>query len=60
MYVIFVGPALRQEVIEQNYLWVIKHLVIPHHKIATSGLNIHITETLFFKEGEAIEIYLSR
>lgn len=35
-----------------------KHLMIPHHKIANSGLNVYLTETLFFKDGEANEIFL--
>lgn len=34
--------------------------MIPTHKIATSGLKIYITETLFFKDGEAMELFLNK
>jgi len=54
------GNSLRQQLTDNNYHWIIKHLMVPTHKIATTSLKIHISETLFFKDGEASEFYLSK
>lgn len=35
----------------------IKHLSIPQNKIIKMGLDIYITETLFFTEGEPNKLY---
>lgn len=42
------------------YMWVIKHLIIPHNKIITKGLEIFLPEILFYKEGEPNKMYCMR
>lgn len=34
--------------------------MVPTHKIANNGLALYISQTLFFKDGEATEFYLSK
>lgn len=42
------------------YKWILKHLMIPHNKIIARGLNIFSSEVVFYKDGEADDMFCSK
>lgn len=49
----------KQRIVSENYEYVIKKLMVPHHKIVSRCIGIHIPEICFYKEGEADSLYMS-
>ena len=43
-----------------NFEWIIRHLMLPHHKLITRGLDVFIPEIVLFKDGEASEIFCNK
>lgn len=48
---IFARSKNKHGVCTTFYMWVIKHLVIPHNKIIKKGLEVYMPEILFYKDG---------
>ena len=40
-----------------HYKTILKYLIVPHNKIVTRGLNIFIPELVFYKDGEATNLF---
>ena len=42
------------------YEWILNRLLLPSHKIIYRGIDIYVPETVFFKDGEAMAIYMNK
>jgi hypothetical protein len=41
-------------------MWVIKHLIVPHNKIVSRGLDLFIPDIIFYKDGEPKNLYCGK